>query len=371
MNRNVFLLGLVSLLNDVSSEMISAVLPFLIMELGGGGVAIGLVAGFKETLSNVLKVLSGYLSDRSEKKKPFIFAGYLVSSIFKLVLGFSKSPLQLFLAVFLERLGKGIRTAPRDALISLYGRTGRNFGIHRAMDTAGALIGVLLVLLLISLHFKNRNIVFAAAVLSFLSLLPLFAVKEPEKVRKTEKRNLEKLPEGFWKFLAVASLFGFSSVSFMFLIAVAEKLTGSRLEAVVFYLVLNVAYVVTAYPTGVILDKIAAQKVTAFGYLILGISLLCLSFGELPPFLAVSFILYGVASGVTDTAQRVLIAKITGKEKRGLAYGLFHGITGGAVIIGNVLAGKFWNVLGIQAFSFFGITAVLSGLLLRFCKLKV
>jgi len=364
MNRNVLLLGLASLINDVSSEMIAVVLRLFIMELGGGGVVLGLIAGFKEAASSFFKVLSGYLSDRTDRKKPFVIAGYLISSLFKLTVGLAKSSFQVFWAVLFERLGKGVRTAPRDALISLYGKTGKNFGLHRAMDTAGALLGLLLVIVLINADFENREIIFIAAFISFFSLIPLLAVREPSLLKSPKKEIKERVPKSFWKFLVIASIFAFSSVSFMFLVAIAEKVTNSRLEAVVFYALLNVTYILSTYPAGVISDRVPVQKVTAFGYLVFGISLLVLSKGDSLFFLLVSFLLYGVALGVTDTSQRVLIARVTAAKKRGLAYGLFHGVTGIALIVGNSLAGRLWDVFGLYSFSLFGMTALISALLL-------
>ncbi len=370
MNRNVLFLGLASLLNDISSEMISAVLPLFILELGGGGTAIGTIAGLKEAASNLFKILSGHLSDRFNRKKPFVLLGYLTSSTFKLLIGFSKTPWHILTATFLERLGKGIRTSPRDALISLYGKSGKSFGIHRTMDTAGALIGVLLALLLVNLNFSNRALILFAAVISFLALLPLLPVKEPEIA--THPRDLTKANNSnahFAKFLFITTLFGFSNVSFMFLIAIANE-EFSRTGAVALYALLNLAYILSAYPSGLLSDKFSPKIVTAVGFILFGVSILLLSTGSSSALLIGVFILYGISLGITDTGQRVLVAEFTRKAKRGIAYGLFHGISGFSILAGNVIAGKLWDSFGNSIFSLFGIVATISGLLLVTVKLK-
>ncbi len=367
MNRNVLLLGLASLLNDISSEMISAVLPLFILELGGGGTAIGAIAGLKEAASNIFKVFSGYLSDKFNRKKLFVLLGYLTSSTFKLLIGLSKTPWHVLFATLLERLGKGIRTSPRDALISLYGKSGKSFGIHRTMDTAGALIGVLLALLLINLNFSNRALIFFAAVISFLALLPLLPVKEPKITAYSQDLKANSPNTHFTRFLLITALFGLSNVSFMFLIAIAgEEL--SRAGAVALYALLNLTYIFSAYPSGLLSDRFSPKIITAAGFILFGISILLLSASSSPALLIGVFILYGISLGITDTGQRVLVAKFTGKAKRGMAYGLFHGISGFSILTGNLLAGKLWDSFGNSIFSLFGITAIISGALLATLK---
>ncbi len=366
-DRNVLLLGLTSFINDVSSELISAVLPLFISQLGGEGVALGMVSGLRELLSNGLKPFSGYLSDRFRKKKPLIVSGYLVSAIFKLLIGFSKNVNQVVLSSTLERVGKGLRTAPRDALISLSkGKSGKKFGIHRSMDTAGALVGVILATLLIYLGFSNRTVILTGGVISFFSLVPLIPVKEVETA-SPKKENLserkEPLNREFFKILLVLTLYSAGALSFMFLIFVAGKETSEE-TALLLYLLLNIAYLSTSLPAGNLSDRAGKTRVLSAGYAISAISLLFLAVHKNLLLLTISFLLYGIAMGITDTVQRALIGEITGKTKRGTAYGLFHGITGVGALAGNLSAGYLWNLWGNASFLLFSLFCFLSSALM-------
>ena len=365
-DRNVLLLGLASFINDVSSELISAVLPLFISQLGGGGVALGAVSGLRELLSNLFKPLSGYISDRFERKKPLIVSGYLISALFKLLIGFSKNVSHVVLSSTLERVGKGVRTAPRDALISLSkGRSGRKFGIHRSMDTAGALTGVLLAILLIYTGFSNRMAILIGGAIAFLSLFPVLLVKEPKTDRKSYKEELEeKLNSSFLKTLSVLTLYSAGALSFMFLIFVAGKETSEK-TALLLYLLLNVAYLLTSLPAGNLSDSLGKGKVLSAGYFIAGISLLLLAFHNNLFFLTLSFVFYGVSLGISDTVQRALVGEITGRRKRGTAYGLFHGVTGTGALVGNLTAGFLWNSYGNFAFIPFSLLCLISAFLIK------
>ena len=364
--RNVFLLGTASLLNDVSSEMISAVLPLFISQLGGGGVAVGAVGGLRELLSNILKPISGYLSDSFLRKKPLVFLGYAVSSLFKLLIGLSKNVEQVIFSSVLERVGKGIRTAPRDSLISLSGKSGRSFGIHRTMDTAGALIGVLLALFLVFAKVGNREIIISAGFISFLSLLPVLMVEEPKVFNQKTPKTLtqKKFSRDFFKLLSVFAIYSFGSVSFMFLIFIAEKETSS-LTAVTLYVLLNLSYLLVSLPAGKLSDRIGRKIPLSAGYFLTALSLFALSVHSGITLLTVSFILYGLAFGITDTVQRALTADIVGKEKRGTAYGLFHGVTGVGALVGNLLAGYLWNSYGNISFALFGALCIMATIFLN------
>ena len=179
--RNIYALGMTSFLNDVSSDMIAPLLPAFINSLGGGSVALGVVGGLRDSISSLLKVFSGYLADRWNRRKPIVFAGYLISAVFKLLLPFSKSWVHVAFFSSAERVGKGIRTAPRDAIIaeSMPKRKGEGFGIHRAMDSLGAVVGSIVALFLLwRMSFEIRSVLIVAGLLSFASLIPLLRVRE-------------------------------------------------------------------------------------------------------------------------------------------------------------------------------------------------
>ena len=177
-DKNIFLLGGSSFLNDIGSEMITPILPFLIVSLGGAGLAVGLISGLREGLSSLIKLFGGWFSDRTGKRRSFVFFGYLISVIFRLLLAFANSWHYIVTLVSLERLGK-VRDAPRDAIIAdTTKRRGRGFGIHQMMDTSGAIFGSLIVLLLFwKLQWSFSSIIIAAATISAFSLIPLFFIK--------------------------------------------------------------------------------------------------------------------------------------------------------------------------------------------------
>lgn len=189
--KNVILLGIVSFLNDLSSEMIMPILPMFITSLGGTGLSIGLIGGLRDSITSFLQVLSGYLSDRTGKRKIFVYSGYLTSAVFKLLLSFSRIWHHVLIFASLERIGKGIRTAPRDSIIadSMPKKRGKGFGIHRAFDESGAILGTVVVFLLLwFMDFDFSRIIFIAAIISFLSIVPLHFVSEEK--RKPKKITL-------------------------------------------------------------------------------------------------------------------------------------------------------------------------------------
>ena len=370
MNRNIILLSLVSFLNDFSSEMILAVLPLFIVELGGGGISIGLIGGAREAIANLLKVFSGYMSDRFERKKPFVFTGYFVSSIFKLFLGFSKTPVQILIAISLERIGKGIRTAPRDAIISLSGKsTGKSFGIHRAFDTLGAFFGSLVAIYLIKIfNLPYGNVILIAAILSVIALFPVLFVREPEKNgsgKKSEKGKAQ-ISRELKQFLIISALFSFSNLSYMFLMVKAQTISGSNITPLILYAVFNLVYAMFSIPAGIASDKFGREIVLSSGYILFGVSLFIVIFSNSIPLLMIVFLLYGLSMAIVNGIQRAFVSDLSEEAFRGSAFGLFHAVTGFAILLGNVLAGFLWNLSTDITLLVYGTISLLSGLLLAF-----
>ncbi len=370
MNRNIILLSLVSFLNDFSSEMILAVLPLFIVELGGGGISIGLIGGAREAIANLLKVFSGYMSDRLKRKKPFVFAGYLVSSVFKLLLGFSKTPVQILIAISLERIGKGIRTAPRDAIISLSGKSaGKSFGIHRAFDTLGAFLGSLLAIYLIkNLNLPYGNVILIAAILSVIALFPVLFVKEPEESnsRKRPEKGKVQISRELKQFLIISALFSFSNLSYMFLIVKAQTISGSNITPLILYAIFNLVYALFSIPAGIASDKFGRETVLSLGYILFGVSLFIVIFSNSIPPLVIVFLLYGLSMAIVNGIQRAFVADLSEETFRGSAFGLFHAVTGFAILLGNVFAGFLWNISTDITLLVYGTISILSGLLLAF-----
>jgi len=355
-SSNVLLLGLVSFLNDSSSEMILPILPIFISTLGGAGLVTGAVGGLRDSISCMLTVLCGYWSDRIGKRKGFVFSGYLTSSVFKLLLGFSRACSQIMVSVALERVGKAMRSAPRDAIIadSMPKERGRGFGIHRTLDTSGAIggsIGVFLLFWCLGLDFKS--IILIAAVVAFLSLIPLHFVTE----RKAERQSiafrvsLRQMPGPLKTFIIISSLFALANFSYMFFILRAQEFFsaaggGDRSgvgASILLYVLFNVFYAIFAIPSGTLSDRIGRRKVISLGYLLFSIT--CLGFVLLNSLRAfvVLFALYGIVNAVVDGNQRAYVSDLSPAELRATALGTFHTAVGLAALPASLIAGLLWQ----------------------------
>ena len=380
---NVFLLGTVSFLNDISSEMILPVLPFFIVSLGGGGFVIGLVSGLRDGLASTLKVFSGWLSDRTGKRKPFIYSGYSISALFKFLLAFSKNWWHILIFASSERVGKGLRTAPRDAIVSqsMVGQEGRGFGIHRMMDTSGAVLGSVLAFFLFwyyGLSFKA--IILFASFIAFFSLLPLPFVKErKEKASPASlKISLKNLPSSLKLFIFVAGIFSLANFSYMFFLLRAKDVFASFGNVplfsklvhpsiafpLLFYIVFNIFYAGSSYFFGWLADKIGTIKVIFFGYLLF--AFLSLGFVFLRSFLSFLFLfsLYGLVWAAIDGNQRALVSDLSPVERRATALGAFHTVVGLAAFFSGLIAGFLWQKISPPImFSYGAFLASLSAFL--------
>ncbi len=364
--RNVYVLGTVSFLNDVSSEMIAPLLPLFIESLGGSAGAIGIIGGLRESISSMLKVFSGYLSDKWGKRKPLVFAGYLISALFKFLLALSRSWTHIALFSSAERVGKGIRTAPRDAIIaeSMPKERGRGFGIHRAMDSGGAVIGSIIALLLLwKIEFSIRMVILAAGILSFFSLLPLHFVKE-RKTASTDKKfhvSIGMLPPHLRKYIMVMTLFALANFSYMFFILRASNVMEEYNKVIVpvaLYILFNIFYTIFSIPFGKLSDRVGRAVVVVSGYFLF--SIVCLGFmvSNSMISLILLFALYGVFYAATDGNQRALIADLSPRELRATALGAFHTAIGIASLPASFIAGFLWELVGAEATFMYG--AILS-----------
>ena len=372
---NVILLSVVSFLNDVSSEMILPLLPVFILSLGGDEIVIGLVSGSMGFVSSTIKALFGFLSDRFGRRKPIVFSGYLSSALFKFLLSLSRVWQHVLVFTSLERIGKGIRTAPRDAMISesIPKEKGRGFGIHRAMDTSGALLGAILAFLLIyEFDLSIRDILLLAALISFLSLIPFIWIKETyQKVQMRRAFNeMGHIDKRLKTFLVIATVFSMSNISYMFFLKRSEEIFGPKFYLVT-YIVFNIFYAIFSYPSGVLSDRIGRWKVLSAGYLLFAITSMGFSFVNIGWVLIPLFSLYGISFALFDGNQRAFVSDLSDPKIRATALGVFHTLIGVTSLPAGIIAGYLWRSFSYSfTFLYSGLLAMVSSILLIFYGLK-
>lgn len=374
-SKTVLLLSVVSLLNDLSSEMIMAVLPLFITALGGGGLSVGLIGGIEESIKSILSAFMGYFSDRSARRGPFVIAGYAVSSLSKLALPFSGTWVNVLGLRFLDRTGKGLRTAPRDAMIADsidLNIRGLNFGFHRAMDTAGALLGSLAAFLLFWVFaLELKPIILLGGVLALISLLPLFFVRERphSPPPNTFITGLRQLPKAFQLNLAAMTIFALANFSYMFFLLKVSAAFTDKLAIgmpLAMYIVFNTAYTLLPIPFGILSDKIGRRNVLVMGYSLFGLMCLGFAFSDAPLAFGILFVLYGTSYACIEGNQRAFVSDLANPQERGTALGVFHFSIGIAALLGSLLAGFLWQFFAPEVTFFYGgALALLGALALR------
>ncbi len=370
-SRNVLALGWVSLFQDISSEMIYPLLPlFLANTLGVDKAIIGLIEGVAESTASLLKVFSGWLSDRSGKRKTWAVAGYTLSALVKPVLALANHWPLVLLIRFLDRVGKGIRTAPRDALLAASASAetrGRSFGLHRTVDTTGAILGPLLAFTLLPLFDGNVRPIFALTLIpGLLSVaLLIFLVREPPAApARVERTRVQLSPAPFDRpfrlFLLAVVVFtlGNSSDAFLLLRANATGIAEGQIPLL--WLVFNIVYAATSIPAGELSDHIGRRRVIILGYLIFALVYLGFARASLAWHIWFLFAAYGLYYGFTDGVQRAYAADLVPAHLRGTAYGLYHTLTGLALLPASVMAGWLWQTFGVPAPFLYGMA--MSGL---------
>lgn len=352
-SRRVIYLGITSFINDIGSEMILPILPMFIASLGGGGFVVGMIGGLRDSISSIFKVITGYWSDKLGTRKPFVYLGYFVSSLFKLLLGFSKIWEHVLIFSCLERIGKGMRTATRDAIVAdaMPTERGRGFGIHRVFDTLGGIVGSILVFLCLWIFgFSFKTIIFIAAGFSFFSLFPLYFVRDMKHETNPQvsfKIGMEGLSKEAKIFIFVAGIFALANFSYMFFVLKAVKLyTGkeSVIVPVLLYIFFNIFYAAFSLPAGKIADRIGYKKMIMMGYVLFGI--VCLGFVIFHStwIYFILFALYGIFFAMIEVNQRAYIANLSMENYRGTALGTFHTVIGIITLPASLIAGILWQI---------------------------
>ncbi|MDL1980808.1 MAG: MFS transporter [Deltaproteobacteria bacterium] len=376
--RNIFIMGLVSLFTDLSSQMVFPLIPlFLTTVLGCGAYAVGIVEGAAETTASLLKVVSGYWSDKIGKRKPFVLFGYSMSTITKPLFALANIwTFVLFLRV-IERIGKGIRTAPRDALIAEScdeSVRGKAYGFHRAADGIGSTLGAVLALLLLPM-WGYRNIFLFAMVPGIISVFIIFFIQEKNAPAKQEKKevsvklSLKELPVNLRFFIIVSSLFALGHFGYAFLLLRAKNIGLADNMAIFLYVIFYIVYSICAVPLGIVSDKVGRKPVLMGGYVLFGITSLGLLVTSSFYGILLFFIIYGIFYAMIDGTQRAFVVDLAPQHLKGTALGVFHTAIGLVALPGGYIAGLLWDKVSPEATFGYGlILAIISAVSLVFVR---
>ena len=383
LNPNIFFLGLVSFLTDVSSEMIFTLLPlFLANVLGAAPVTIGLIEGIAESTASLLKIFSGWFSDKLGKRKALAVIGYALSAFAKPLM-YVATTWGLVLGVrFTDRLGKGVRTAPRDALVAdslSADERGKGFGIHRTMDTAGAALGLVVAAIVVFLlqggnlelgRDTYQRLVLIGVVPAVLALFVFFFVREKKKDLVPEKssnskqslshseRGLQDDKAGFDNrfklFLGIMFLFTLGNSSDAFLILRAQNLGNPVLNILLMLILFNLVYAAASTPAGMLSDKLGRKRIIVVGWLVYAMTYFGFALASAAWQVWLLFIFYGVYHGLADGVARAFVADLVPEDRRGTAYGFFHGVVGITLLPASIIAGWLWQTYSPAAPFYFG-----------------
>ncbi len=365
--RNVIALGVVSLLTDFSSDMIYPLLPvFLTATLGAGPAALGIIEGVAEATASLLKLFSGAWSDRAGKKKPLVVAGYLLSSVARPLVGFASAWGHVLAVRFSDRIGKGIRSSPRDALIAASVSAedrGRAYGLHRAMDHLGAVFGPLAAFLLLAgAGLSYRSVFFLAAVpgaVAVASLLLFVRDAGTQAARPGGGLALTRdLPPAFRRYLLIVSLFTLGNASDSFLIL---RAVDSGVPAAWVPLLWGAFHVVkSSFSThaGILSDRWSRKHLIIAGWIVYAATYMLWGIVEGPAWMVALFLVYGLYAAATEGTERAFVADFVPQERRGTAFGWFHLAVGLSALPASVLFGVLWGAYGPRAA--FGVSAGLA-----------
>lgn len=392
--RNLYWFGTTSFFNDTATEMAYWVLPAFLVSLGAGPAQLGLIEGVAESVASFAKLFSGYLTDRLERRKPLVVAGYFVANAVKPLLAIVTSWLQILGIRFADRLAKGVRGAPRDVMVAESvgkERLGSAYGLIQSLDSAGAIAGPLLALVLLA-HFKVRVVFLAAAVPGALAVLvAAIGIRETHRspngsdaghsnttqaaARSVDNSHMiavpARLPAAFFLVLIAVSLFSLGNSSDMFLVMRAQNVGIKVSLAPLLGLVFNITYTLGSWPAGWFSDHFSRRWIAAIGYLIFaGVYFI---FGRAPSTLAIwiSMAVYGVYYALTQPVLKALIVDTVTQEIRGRALGIYFFATSVATLAASLITGELWKHYGASIpFYLSGVLAVVSAILLLLSRRK-
>lgn len=367
--RGVIALGFVSMFMDISSESVHALLPlFLVGTLGASTFIVGLIEGLGEATAQISKLFSGVLSDRTGKRKPLAVLGYAMSAVTKPLFALAGGAGAVLTARLADRVGKGIRGAPRDALVADMvpeAQRGAAYGLRQSMDTVGALLGPLLAMALLALTGDVRLVFWLAILPAMIAVAVLVIyVREPETTSPPKARvaltraSLEALGRPFWGVVLLGAVLTLARVSEAFLILKAGDVGLQIGMAPVVLMLFNLVYALSAWPVGVLSDRIGQRGLLLVGFGLLVLADLLLAVAGSVELVLLGVAIWGLHMGMTQGLLAAAVARHAPDHMRATAFGAFNLVTGFALLIGNAMAGGLWSLLGPAAT--FGAGAVLA-----------
>ncbi len=375
---NIVLIGLVSMFADMSTEMVYPLVPlFLTATLGASPAIVGVIEGIAESLASILKVFSGYIGDVYHNKKRLAFTGYSASILYKIFLILSTSWFGVLVARVIDRTGKGIRTAPRDALVAQSSdgkKLGSSFGLHKMLDMAGSSLGVLLAYIFVATNFGLQKAFFYSIIPAVIGVLIILAVKEDKNSEAAGKKFKLKglvLDRKLKMYLAVIFVFCIGNSSNAFLLLKAQERGFSASQVILLYFIFNVTASILAIPAGKLSDKFGRSKVLVPGYLVYGLVYLGFAIFSSKSAIVLLFIAYGVYNAFISGAERALIVENSPSGHKGTILGLYGMLQGIGLLLSSTIAGLMWyNINSGAPFLFGGILGIVSaamiGLILGF-----
>jgi MFS family permease len=377
--NNVVLIGLVSFFADLSTEMVYPMIPiYLTTVFGATPALVGVIEGIAESLASLLKVFSGYVSDKYRKKKPIAFFGYSTVLAYKVALVFAGSWVGILAARVIDRFGKGVRTAPRDVLVSESSdpsKLGRSFGLHKALDMAGSAAGILAAFFIMKAwkgEFAYKRLFLLSCIPAVFALLMFIFIKETGKPRASKAplhvfRELGNLDSRLKLYLAVVFIFTIGNSSNTFLLLRAGNVGFDAATVVLLYFLYNMVSSLLAIPLGRASDRLGRKRILVAGYATYALVYALFAWAPNRALIIAAFALYGLFTAMTAGVERAFIAEIAPKDLKGTVLGLHSTIVGIALFPASVIAGLLWNAFGPAVpFAFGASLSLASALILGF-----
>jgi len=371
-NRNILFTGLTSFLTDTSVKMVYSVMPMFLMSIGASKTSLALIEGIAESTAALIKALSGFWSDKIGKNKPFMLIGYGLSTLIIPLYTFVVSPVQVLVLRFIERFGKGIRTAPRDSLIAgsiTDGDSGRSFGLQKAMDNSGAIVGPLIAFAMLSFLPGNYRLIFLiAGIPSVLAIFVIiFGIKEALKNKHElfTKYHIKDFPAKYYLFLGIIFIFTLGNSTDALLMVKANEVGVKVALIPLVYLVTSLVSVLVSIPIGSLSDRMGKEKILIAGFLIYAV--VYYGFGVTTSTRAIIalFALYGLYSAATDGIQKAFISDMIDKNKIGTGLGVYNALLGITLLPASLIAGSLYDKVNSSVPFYFGAaTAVTSAILM-------